>query len=293
MSNSNSWTIGRLLEWTTDYLGKNGSSSPRLDAEVLLAHARGCERIELYTAFKDEADEVLRQEFRELVKQRAEGKPVAYLVGTREFYSMEFQVTPDVLIPRPETEFVVLQLFDLIKQNAQSEAQLAIADVGTGSGNLACCIAKHLPAAEVVAIDIENAALDVARGNAEKHGVIDRIEFVQGDLFTNVDNAQSFDFIVSNPPYIGYDEKPTLPPDVVDQEPATALFAGPTGLEVVTRLIDESAQRLRPGGWLISEISPIISEQVLESAKQSPTLTDAEIVDDLAKLPRVLRVRRQ
>ena len=292
MSDSSTWTIGRLLEWTTDYLKQHGSSSPRLDAEVLLAHAHGCERIELYTAFKDEADDVLRQEFRELVKRRAEGSPVAYLVGVREFYSMEFQVNSDVLIPRPETEFVLLQLFDLVKDSNRSESPLNIADVGTGSGNLACCIAKHLPNATVLAIDIQEAALQVARQNADQHQVADRIQFIRSDLFAEVDATQKFDYIVSNPPYIGEGERSTLPNDVVDQEPESALFAGPTGLEILEQLLQQSAERLHSGGWLISELSPIIAAGAKEMAQSGGAYTDVSLVDDLAKLPRVLRVRK-
>ncbi len=134
------WTIGRLLNWTADYLKQHGSESPRLEAEVLLAHARGCQRIELYTSFGDEADEALRTKFRALVKRRAEGVPVAYLVGHREFYSLDFRVTPGVLIPRPETELLVLAVLDLVKA-MPGEGTVNVADVGTGSGIVAIAAA--------------------------------------------------------------------------------------------------------------------------------------------------------
>src|SRR5947208_7672927 len=147
---SEPWTVLRLLTWTTDYLKSNGSASPRLDAEVLLAHARGCERIMLYAAFDQVIDESTRAKFRELVKRRAEGVPVAYLVGKREFYSLSFRVTPDVLIPRPETEFVVVAVLDALKEIQNP----LVADVGTGSGAIAVAIAKHAPLAKVVATDI-------------------------------------------------------------------------------------------------------------------------------------------
>src|SRR5438094_4731857 len=157
-----SWTVLRLLTWTTDYLKSHGSDSPRLDAEVLLAHARGCERIMLYAAFDQVIDESTRAKFRELVKRRAEGVPVAYLVGKREFYSLSFRVTPDVLIPRPETEFVVVATLDVLKEipNPKSKIQNPplIADVGAGSGAIAVAIAKHAPQAQIVAIDISPAA---------------------------------------------------------------------------------------------------------------------------------------
>src|SRR5436309_1823881 len=157
---SESWTVLRLLTWTTDYLKSHGSENPRLDAEVLLAHARGCERIMLYTAFDQVVDESTRAKFRELVKQRAEDTPVAYLVGKREFYSLSFRVTPDVLIPRPETEFVVVAALDALKGSgftvqgsADSVQNPFVADVGTGSGAIAVAIAKHAPQSRVVATD--------------------------------------------------------------------------------------------------------------------------------------------
>ncbi len=185
MSSSAPWTVGRLLKWTTDYLKSHGSDSPRLDAEVLLAKAMGCQRIQLYTAFEDEPGEKVRTEFREMVRRRAEGLPVAYLVGHREFYSLDFRVTPDVLIPRPETELLVIALLDLAKAHHQ-RAKLTIADVGTGSGIIAVCAARHLPGCRVTAIDTSLAALEVAKSNAQKHGAAGQIEFVQSDLFAAV-----------------------------------------------------------------------------------------------------------
>ena len=177
------WTIGRLLTWTTEFLREKGAEGPRLDAEVLLAHARGCKRIELYTAFEDVAPDELRERFRSLVKERAGGKPVAYLVGQREFFSLPFTVTPDVLIPRPETELLVVRALDLAKEMAKTaDRALRIADVGTGSGVLAITLAKHLPKAHITAIDVSPSALAVALRNAKRHGVGDRIEFVEADM---------------------------------------------------------------------------------------------------------------
>ncbi len=184
MSSSAPWTVGRLLQWTADYLKSHGSESPRLDAEVLLAKVLGCQRIQLYTAFDNEPSEEVRAAFRELVRRRAEGAPVAYLVGHREFYSLDFRVTPDVLIPRPETELLVIALLDLAKTRPVG-GKLTIADVGTGSGIIAVCAAKHLPGCRVTAIDTSPAALEVAKSNAEKHGVLGRIEFIQSDLFAD------------------------------------------------------------------------------------------------------------
>jgi len=160
MNATETWTVLRLLEWTEEYLRDHGSESPRLEAEVLLATARNCKRIDLYTAFAEVAKEETRVAFRELVRRRAEGTPVAYLVGHREFFSRKFRVTPDVLIPRPETEFVILDLMDRVSDKS---AAIAIADVGTGSGILAVTAAVELPAAKVKAIDVSAAALNVAK----------------------------------------------------------------------------------------------------------------------------------
>src|SRR5687767_7835820 len=163
---SEAWTVLRLLTWTTDYLKSHGSDSPRLDAEVLLAHARGCERIQLYTAFDEVVTDEVRAAFRDLVKRRAEGVPVAYLVGKREFYSLSFRVTPDVLIPRPETEFVVLAALDALKiPNPKSPIPNSplVADIGVGSGAIAIAIAKHAPDCRLIAIDISHTALEIAR----------------------------------------------------------------------------------------------------------------------------------
>ncbi|NMC19331.1 MAG: peptide chain release factor N(5)-glutamine methyltransferase, partial [Thermogutta sp.] len=195
------WTIGRLLAWTTEYLGRHGSESPRLDAEVLLAAARGCRRIDLYAAFEEIAPDEVRAKFRSLVRERAEGTPVAYLVGRREFFSLNFQVTPAVLIPRPETEDLVVRLLDLAKEFA-SESRLRVCDVGTGSGILAICAAKHLPQAEITAVDISEEALRVAQDNARRLGFSERIRFVQSDLLESLSPQDSFHLICSNPPYV-------------------------------------------------------------------------------------------
>ncbi|MGD0516884.1 MAG: peptide chain release factor N(5)-glutamine methyltransferase [Thermoguttaceae bacterium] len=292
MSSSAPWTVGRLLQWTAEYLKSHGSESPRLDAEVLLANALGCRRIELYTAFDNEPGEEVRAAFRELVRRRAEGAPVAYLVGHREFYSLDFRVTPDVLIPRPETELLVIALLDLAKTRPLG-AKLIIADAGTGSGIIAVCAAKHLPGCRVTAIDISPAALEVAKSNAEKHGILGRIEFVQSDLFAGVAAEKKFDFILSNPPYIAAGELSALAPDVKNFEPRAALLAGPRGTEVIESLIPQSAERLHPGGYLIVEISPMIHDRVLALLAADERFEPATTIKDLARLPRVLQARRK
>jgi len=282
------WTVGRLLTWTTDWLGARGSDAPRLDAEVLLAHVRGCPRIALYTAFDTPVADAERARFRELVKRRGEGEPVAYLVGSREFFSLPFTVTKDVLIPRPETEGLVVRSLDLVK----SAAAPRIADVGTGSGAIAVTLAKQLPRATLVATDIAPAALAAAQANAERHGVAERITFVECDLLADPRAAGPWDVIVSNPPYVREDEYPALPRDVRDHEPKTALVAGPTGVEIVTRLAAEAAERLAPGGWLLVEIGPSTAAAAEAALAAQAGLVPGPTLKDLAGLPRIVQARR-
>ena len=289
---SETWTIGRLLQWTTEFLQQRGSDTPRLDAEVLLAKVKGCPRIALYTAFGDVAEDALRNEFRELVKQRAAGKPVAYLVGQREFYSLPFRVTPDVLIPRPETEFVLIGLLDQLKSTPTPEGGWHIADVCTGSGILAVCLARYLPEAKIVATDISPAALAIARENAERHGVAERIKFVEGDLLSAAPQG-TFHAIVSNPPYVTTAEMAELPPDVRDYEPRIALEAGPRGTEVIERLIPQAAERLEAGGALLVEVSPMIEPRVRELLAAESRLEVQSTLKDLAGHPRVVRARKK
>lgn len=288
------WTIGKLLEWTTGYLKQQGVDNPRLDAEVLLAHARGCQRIQLYTSFDEEPSENARAAFRALVKRRAEGQPVAYLVGRREFYSLSFRVTPDVLIPRPESELLVVRLLDLAAKQAPAEGEsFRVADVGTGSGVLAVCTARHLPGCRVLALDISPAALAVARQNAADHGVAERIDFLESDLFAAVGADRKFDFIVGNPPYIGAGEMAGLPRDVRDYEPRLALEGGPRGVEVIERLVPQAADRLHPGGWLLIEIGMQQAERVEPIIQAETRLEWHGTVRDLAKRPRVAQARRR
>jgi release factor glutamine methyltransferase len=288
-----SWTVGRLLSWTVEYLGKHGAENSRLDAEVLLAHARGCRRIDLYAAYGETATEETRTAFRELVKRRAGGTPVAYLVGHREFYSLDFEVNPDVLIPRPETELLVVALLDLFKQLPAGDSTIEIADVGTGSGILAVCAAKYVPRAHVTAIDISAGALAVAKRNAERHSVEDRITFVKGDLFSAAPPTLQYDYIVSNPPYVSTAEMQNLARGVREHEPEIALSAGEKGTDVVARLIEQSVPRLMPGGSLIIEISPMIAADAERLIQEQRSLHLGATKRDLAGHARVVQATRR
>lgn len=282
------WTVGRLLTWTTDWLASRGSESPRLDAEVLLAHVRGCPRIALYTAFDTPVADAERSRFRELVKRRGEGEPVAYLVGSKEFFSLPFAVNKGVLVPRPETEGLVVRTLDLCKALTAPR----IIDVGTGSGAIAVTLAKHLPHAVVVATDISPEALAVARDNAARHGVAERIRFVECDLMAAAEAAGPWNVIVSNPPYVREDEFESLPRDVRLHEPRTALVSGPTGVEVVARLAAAAAESLAPGGWLLVEIGPAVAAAAEAVLDAQAGLVREPTLPDIAELPRIVQARR-
>ena len=292
MSQEELWTIGRLLKWTTDRFRQSGALNPRLDAEVLLAEARGCERIELYTAFDETPGEEVLAPFRQLVRRRVAGEPVAYLVGRREFYSMSFEVTPDVLIPRPETELVVVELLDAAKALAGAGRPLRIVDVGTGSGVIAVCTAKRIPNCEVVAIDVSPASLAVARRNAERHGVSDRVKLIESNLLENVLLDPPFDLVASNPPYISEPEYLNLAVDVKDYEPKLALVGGQTGTELIEILIHQAASVLRGGGFLILEISPMVEDRVRQLIEATGSFAPPRTSADLSGLARVVTARR-
>jgi len=291
MSTAEPWTIGRLLNWTTEYLESKGSEEARLEAQLMLGHALGCPKIQLYARFEEVVDEEKRARFRELVKQRAAGKPVAYVLGTSEFYSMEFGVTPDVLIPRPETEHLVIETLDLLKENSTSEP-VRLLDIGTGSGIIAVTLAKQSAKAHVLATDISDKALAVARQNAEKHGVSDRIEFSAGDLFAAVPSGGQFDVIVSNPPYIAQSERPMMDAHVIEHEPHEALFAEEEGTAILRRIVEEAADYLKPGGWLLLEFSPMVAKRVAQMAEGTGLYERVSIGKDLAKLDRYLVAKK-
>ena len=287
------WTVGRLLTWTTEWLAGRGSESPRLDAEVLLAFVRGCPRIALYTAFDVPVNEEERARFRSLVKRRGEGEPVAYLVGSREFFSLSFGVSPAVLVPRPETEGLVIRVLDLCQAAGPAGQRPRIIDVGTGSGAIVVTVAKRLTQAEFVATDISAEALAVARDNAKRHGVEGRIEFVECDLLADPKAAGPWDVIVSNPPYVREDEFDALPRDVRLHEPRMALVSGPTGVEVIGRLAAAAAEKLVPGGWLLVEVGPSTAAAAEEVVAAQVALSLEPTLKDMAALPRIVQARRR
>ncbi len=290
---SDPWTILRLLQWTTEHLKKSGSPSPRLDAEVLLAYARGCERIALYTAFAEEPDETVKAKFREVVKRRAQGEPVAYLVGKKEFYSLPFQVSKDCLIPRGETEHVVVECLDRAKPiiAAEPTKHFNIVDVCTGSGCIAVSVAKHLPQCTITAIDLSPDAVVIAKANVEQHQLTDRVSVVESNLMDTVPD-NSVDFVLSNPPYVSEAEYAKLDKTVREHEPRMALVGGATGMEIIEQLASQAAKKLVANGWFICELSPMIADQVESLMASTNQWTNITIVKDLARLKRLVVAQR-
>jgi len=292
------WTIKRLLDWTVEHFDNVNSPSSRLDAEVLLAEALDCPRINLYTRFNEVPDDEPMAKYREWVKRRAAGEPVAYLVGHREFYSLKFFVDSNVLIPRPETEHVVMAALEAAKTIEASP--LRIIDIGTGSGCVAITLAKQIAEAvdkrEVVvaATDLSPEAIQVAQRNAEAHGVDDRVRFFTGDLLEALPaGSNPVHMIVSNPPYIGTSEINTLDENVKNHEPHVALFGGQDGTEIIQRLIDQAIPMLLPGGYLIFETSPINIDRCVELVSKHADFESVETEKDFGNLKRVVVARRK
>jgi release factor glutamine methyltransferase len=295
-------SIHQLLSQATAVLTTNGIPNPRLDAEVLLAHALGLTRAGLYARLQDVILEADVRRFHQLLYRRQRREPLQYITGGQEFWSLEFKVTPDVLIPRPETELIVEVALQLLSQHSEvgewgsgvsrkeenqksngkgqkskiNSSAIRILDVGTGSGCVAIALAKELPEAEMWATDVSSTSLAVAQENAQRHGVADRVHFLQGDLFFPLHSLDlTFDLIISNPPYIADDDIPTLQPEVSKWEPRGALDGGHDGLDFYRRLLGEGPQYLHSGGWLVMEIGHGQQSEVLRLARQQPTLTAA------------------
>lgn len=283
------WTIQALLAWTTQFLAQKGIENPRADAQILLAHVLNCKKIDLVVRYDEVPSEAERAKFRELILRRVAGWPVAYLVGSRDFYLLTFEVTPAVLIPRPDTETLVLEALAILKPLANP----TVLDLGTGSGCIAVSIAHQRKDARVVATDISPDALEVAKRNAARHGVADRITFLLGDLFAPLPPGSTFDLVVSNPPYIAEHEFADLAPEVREHEPRVALAGGPDGLAFYRRIAAGVGRYLKPGGQLLVEIGYRQEADVRAILAERPELEVGPTLKDLGGHPRVVRARRR
>ncbi|MCS6831716.1 MAG: peptide chain release factor N(5)-glutamine methyltransferase [bacterium] len=274
-------TINHLIAYGMQVLQQAGVDTPRLDAELLLANVLGVGRAYLYAHPEEEVDAGVLQEWQRHLERRARREPLAYILGKAEFCGLEFTVTPDVLVPRPETEVLV--------EAAVARQPATIADIGTGSGCIAITVAVNLPQAQVWATDISEAALRVARENVERHGVAGRVRLLQGDLLQPL-TGMRLDVIVSNPPYVAESERLSLQPEVREWEPSQALFAGDDPLQFHRRLAAEAHFHLREGGWLMVEVG-LGQAEAVASLLEEAGYQQVRILNDLAGIGRVVEGR--
>jgi len=286
------WTIQKLLNWTSEYLTNKGVDSPRLSAEMLLSHALGLKRIELYTQFDKEVPQQQLDLLHGLVKRAGLHEPVAYLTGRTEFYSLELNITADCLIPRPETELLVQRAIEFLR--TRSGVQY-ICDLCTGSGCIAVAIAKNVPEARVTATDISAAALEVAARNVEKHRLTEHVRLLCGDLFEPIIkqlDVNQFDLIVCNPPYVSTAEYEKLDKNVKDYEPVSALLAGADGMDVFRRIIKKVDEFLKPGAALMLEIGYAQGPAVRELLEQTCAFAEIKIEKDFQDNDRIVMAKR-
>jgi release factor glutamine methyltransferase len=260
-----------------------------LDTNLLARHVLGWSRSEMLLRQEDPPPAGFEEAFNALIERRARREPAAYIRGRQEFWSRDFEVTPGVLIPRPETELIVEELLNLLPVDAPALPR-RVADVGTGSGCIAVSVAAERPHLHVVATDISRAALDVARRNADAVGVAPRIEFVECAYLSGTTGP--FDFILANPPYVSEAEYEDLAPEVREYEPQTALLAGEDGLRDIRQIVDVAAERLKPGGTLFMEIGHTQGDALAALVKAFPSLTLTRISTDLQRIPRVAVIER-
>lgn len=276
------WTIGRILKWTEQYFKEKGIESPRLDAEVLLSHILGRERIYLYVHFDEPLEPAELARYREAIKQRVQRVPVAYIIGEKEFMGLTFRVTADTLVPRPDTEILVQAAIERLRARGDAPR---FADIGTGTGAICLSVLHFLPKAQADTVDISPAARAVAEENAAALGASDRITFHTGDLLAPL-AGQCYDAILSNPPYIPDDDIAALAPEVRLKEPHTALAGGKDGLDFYRRLMANAPALLKDGGFLAVEVG--IHQAAPVAALAVPSFSRTEILKDYAGIERVV-----
>jgi release factor glutamine methyltransferase len=284
-----STTIAETLKRASEYLREAAVPNDLLDAQTLLAEALGRDRTYLIVNFNELLTDDERIKYQALIERRASGEPLQYIIGHQEFFGLEFEVTPDVLIPRPETEIIVEETM-IIVQQAQFNRPL-IVDAGTGSGCLAITLAREIEGLRAIATDISIAALQVAKRNAARHGMSSRIDFIAADLFDVFPEIPFADIIISNPPYVSREEMPTLQREVRDWEPRFALTDFDDGLTFHRRLLKDAPARLKPGGYLICEMGYTQSDAI--TAMIDPAVwAELRILRDLQGIPRTIVTRK-
>lgn len=295
MTEGGTWTVRRILEWTTGFFTRKHVDPPRLSAELLLSHVLSIPRIKIYTDYERPLGEKELATFRELVRRATEQEPIAYLTGRAHFFNLEFEVTRDVLIPRPDTETLVENVLQFVRHQAGFESPRVL-DLCTGSGCIAAAIAYHLKSAVITATEISSRAAEVARRNIDRLGLKDRVLVEEGDLFeplSRVVDAQPFHLIVSNPPYIPTAQVQTLDRSVREYEPVQALDGGPDGLVVHRRVLAQAPARLLPGGRVYLEIAFDQAELALRIAAEHDAFDEVRVLKDFGGRDRVLSLRRK
>lgn len=285
---SRSLTIAEALRNAAQRLRASGVDDAQLVAQSILAEALGCDRTHLIVNFQQPVPDKALYACERMLMRREAGEPLQYILGRQEFFGLEFEVTPDVLIPRPETELIIEEVVRL----SASIPRPVIADIGTGSGCIAVTIARELPQAIVTASDISPAAIAIACRNAERHKLADRIQFIVGDLLEPLPPEQQFDFIASNPPYVRAEEIEGLQREVRDWEPRLALTDNADGLTFFRRLFSEAHSRLKPGGYLLCEMGYKQSEKVCALVDETLWETP-QILSDLQGIPRTIALRKK
>ncbi|RJO67835.1 MAG: peptide chain release factor N(5)-glutamine methyltransferase [Myxococcales bacterium] len=281
-----------LVKLTQSYFTGKGLASPRVDAEILLAHVLGCKRLDLYLRHDEPLLDEQVARFREFVRRRAAGEPVQHLTGEQEFYALTLQVGKGALIPRPETEILVETIFKTVAPEGDGRPW-RVCELGTGTGAIAIALAKGWPKATVQAVDLSFDALETAKGNVAYHSLAERVKLLQGDLFEPVhDLGEAFDLVVSNPPYVSASELPDLDPEVRDYEPRLALDGGTDGLDVIRAIARQAPSYLKVGGWLFLEIGGSQGEAVQQLLQRAGVYEEVRILQDLAGRPRVAGARK-
>ncbi len=286
------WTIQKLLSWITEYFTNKRVDSPRLSAELLLSHVLSLKRIELYTQFDKLVSSQSLDILHQLVKRAGEHEPVAYLTGKTEFYSLQLEVTSDCMIPRPETELLVQRAIEFLRTR---DGIQFVCDLCTGSGCIAVAIAKNFSNARIIATDICDKTLATAARNVDKYQLNEQIKLLCGDLFEPVISqldVETFDLIVSNPPYVTSAEYEKLDKNVKDYEPKTALYAGEDGMDVYRRIIEEADRFLKPGSAIMLEIGYAQGRAVSDLLEQTEVFTEIRIEKDFNNNDRIVSARR-
>ncbi|RJR42596.1 MAG: peptide chain release factor N(5)-glutamine methyltransferase [Deltaproteobacteria bacterium] len=289
------WTIMAVLKWTTDYFQEKGVSEPRASAEVLLAHVLNLSRLDLYLRYDQPLTPEELARFKALVVRRRAGEPTAYLTGRKEFWSLDFLVTPAVLIPRPETETLIESVLEVFKQeteNRKPKTGNLCLEVGVGSGAIIITLARELPHTRWVGVDISGPALAVARENARRHGVAERINFLHGNLLAALKPGLRFALLAANLPYVPRPVWEELPKDIKEYEPREALLGGENGLDLIRPLARAAPGILQPGGWLALEVADGQAPKVAALVEETGKFENIEKFPDYLGVERVVRARR-